>query len=299
MDISNQNKKRYYWVKLSQSFFDSLEVSRITFAPDNATKTVIYIRLIVMACKSDGILTDATGKKLDVDEIKYLFPMYTPAQLSDAVDFLLQIGAIEQTDAGLFLHAAVEMVDSESDSAERVRKYRQRNPKNQPAEKAEQPAQLESEPETEPAQDQTPATPPEPAPAPAEPAPQRQNRPPKKDEQRKMVRDRNAAIDEFNKITGSKYTHDDAEVSRLIAGVLRTHTLDDIKLVIRYQWNKYSSYSRPENFLTNVNPTTISRYFDKYLEEAKAHPAADQFNNEANNIGVNDIVEQMMKEADQ
>ena len=50
------SKKRYYWLKLSTDFFNSLEIKRLRKMAGGDTFTIIYLKLMIMSLKDDGYI---------------------------------------------------------------------------------------------------------------------------------------------------------------------------------------------------------------------------------------------------
>ena len=301
-----QRQKRYYWIKLSPAFLESLEVQRIMYASDGPTVFYIYTSLLVKACKHDGVLKDATGNQLHADEIKYLFPMFKPTEIIKAVDFLMEIGALEDLAGGLFMHAAVENVASESDSAERVRKHRARAdaaklaadpepatnqpapaPEPEPVPEPEAPAVADPEPEPEaPASD-----PPQPEPEPA-PAPKVERKPAAKkrvnaSEKARIEAECIEAIDYLNRVTGRNFSAEANARKDDFYKILKSHTKDELKAVIDDQWRRKKNDAYYSDF---VRPSTIYRHFEEYLELIQTRPANDLYSDPDNLINFDEVV---------
>lgn len=118
------NKKRYYWLKLKDDFFRQKEIKKLRRIAGGDTYTIIYLKMLLLAMKTDnkiyfdGIEDDfAEELSLELDEdvnnVQMTLAYLQKQQLIEAI-----------TDDEFLLPRCKEMVGSESDSAERVRKHR-------------------------------------------------------------------------------------------------------------------------------------------------------------------------------
>lgn len=118
--------KRYYWLKLQDGFFNSKRIKKLRRLAGGDTYTIIYLKMQLLAMKTDGILRwsgveddFASELALDLDE--------TPDNVAVTLQFLLTYGLAETSDnINFFLPYAVENTGSEGSSAKRVREFRQR-----------------------------------------------------------------------------------------------------------------------------------------------------------------------------
>ena len=118
--------KRYYWLKLQSDFFDSKRIKKLRQMAGGDTYTIIYLKMQLLAIKTDGILT-YTGLEdnfadelaLDLDE--------NPDDVRMTLAFLLRCGLAETSDDVNYLipYAAIN-TGSEGVGAERVRKFREK-----------------------------------------------------------------------------------------------------------------------------------------------------------------------------
>ena len=119
--------KRYYWLKLQDGFFGSKRIKKLRKLAGGDTYTIIYLKMQLLAMKSDGILrwtgleSDfASELALDLDE--------EPDNVEVTLRFLLAHGLAETSDnISFFLPYAVENTGSETSAAKRMRDMRARN----------------------------------------------------------------------------------------------------------------------------------------------------------------------------
>lgn len=118
--------KRYYWLKLYDDFFSSLRIKKLRKLAGGDTYLAIYLKMQLLAMKSDGILKwsgledDFTSElALELDE--------EPENINVTLAYLLSCGLAETDDSiNYFFPFAVSNVGSESTVAQRVRDYRKK-----------------------------------------------------------------------------------------------------------------------------------------------------------------------------
>lgn len=118
--------KRYYWLKLKDDFFGSKRIKKLRNQAGGDTYTIIYLKMQLLAMKTDGVLTwtglednFAEELALDLDE--------KPDDVEVTLMYLLKVGLAEtQDNTHFFFPYAVENTGSEQASAKRVREFRNR-----------------------------------------------------------------------------------------------------------------------------------------------------------------------------
>ena len=116
--------KRYYWLKLYDDFFSSLRIKKLRKLAGGDTYLAIYLKMQLLAMKSDGILKwsgledDFTSElALELDE--------EPENIKVTLAYLLSCGLAETNDSiSYFFPYAVSNVGSEGTSAQRMRAAR-------------------------------------------------------------------------------------------------------------------------------------------------------------------------------
>lgn len=119
-------KKRYYWLKLMENFFQQPKIKKLRRIAGGDTYTVIYLKLQLLSLKTEGRLYFDGIEDNFADEIAL-----TIDEESDNVRFTLlylrQHGLIEEvTENEYAMPEAMACIGSESASAERVRRLRER-----------------------------------------------------------------------------------------------------------------------------------------------------------------------------
>ena len=131
--------RRLYWLKLKDDFFSRLEIKRLRKMPGGDTLVLVYQRLLLLSLRSEGVLT-FQGYERDLAEELAL-------ELDEEIDsvravllYMQRHELIQEIGPNEYQLAHVlEATGSESESAERVRRYRER--------RAELPAPAEEAPE--------------------------------------------------------------------------------------------------------------------------------------------------------
>lgn len=119
--------KRYYWLKLPDNFFRQKPIKKLRKIAGGDTFTIIYLKMLLVAMKQDGKLyfegveeDFATEIALDLDE--------DIENVKLTVAFLLRQGLMEiRDDIEYTLTECGKMVGSESSSAERMRRLRDKS----------------------------------------------------------------------------------------------------------------------------------------------------------------------------
>lgn len=118
--------KRYYWLKLPEDFFRQKEIKQLRKIAGGDTFTIIYLKMLLRSLKDDGRLyyegidDDFVSElALDIDE--------DAENVKITVAFLIAKGILVQSsDDEYALLTADKMTGSECYSAERVRRFREK-----------------------------------------------------------------------------------------------------------------------------------------------------------------------------
>ena len=123
-------EKKYYWLKLQDSFFGK-EIKLLRRIAGGDTYTIIYLKMLLLSLKNEGKIfyegvcnSVAEEISLDIDE--------DPENVAITITYLEQKGMLEFiTDNEMFLNETPAMIGQETDAAERMRKSREKRKKNQ------------------------------------------------------------------------------------------------------------------------------------------------------------------------
>ncbi len=122
--------KRYYWLKLRTDFLESDSIDFLLAQKDGADYVVIYLQLCRLAINSNGELARMLGDifvPFDLEKITRDLKHWKIDTVRMAIELLKKLGYIGQTPEGVIvINEFQELVGSESASARRVRKHRQK-----------------------------------------------------------------------------------------------------------------------------------------------------------------------------
>ena len=118
--------KKYYWLKLKDDFFRDKRIKKLRRIAGGDTYTVIYLKMQLLSIKNNGVLV--------YEGIEENFAEELALELDEEIEnvkvtlaFLQGNGMIEETKPDHFLMTeTIKCIGSESASAERVRKHRER-----------------------------------------------------------------------------------------------------------------------------------------------------------------------------
>lgn len=115
--------RRFYWLKLKDDFFTQKAIKKLRKIAGGDTFTIIYLKMMLIAMKSDGKLYhegiennfhEELALELDEDE----------ENVNLTITYLINHGLMQASENEYFIPESVKNTGSESDSAERVRRFR-------------------------------------------------------------------------------------------------------------------------------------------------------------------------------
>ena len=120
--------KRYYWMKLKESFMTSDTIDYFMSQPDGANYVVLYQMLCLKTINTDGRLSRQIGEIIipfDVEKIQRDCKWFSVDTIRVALNLYRQVGLIyEDVDGTLVLADHKNLVGSETDYAEKNRRMR-------------------------------------------------------------------------------------------------------------------------------------------------------------------------------
>lgn len=120
-----KKNKKYYWFKMKSDFFESPVLKRLKRIPGGDTYIVLYINMLSHSVKTEGCLHFEYTEDTFSEELAIILD-------SDAetVNFLLKLllkyNVLTVDGDNYYLLDAIGNIGSESESANRVRNYRER-----------------------------------------------------------------------------------------------------------------------------------------------------------------------------
>ena len=123
--------KKYYWLKLRRDFFKRHDITIMGGQEDGDEYVLFYLKLLVESIDHEGYLR--YSEEIPYTEEDLSSVTNTNSNVTrNAIEYFKQKKLMIWDDDGtIYLPKAVELIGSESDSAERVRRYRERNKGNE------------------------------------------------------------------------------------------------------------------------------------------------------------------------
>ena len=120
------DNKKYYWLKLKESFFDEKLQKYIRTLPDGDRLLIAYLKMQLKSLRTEGLIKydqilPAIEEELamildeDVNTIKLLLPALEKARAIEILE-----------DGSIYMLAMQDLIGKEGKSAERVRNFRER-----------------------------------------------------------------------------------------------------------------------------------------------------------------------------
>lgn len=133
--------KRYYWIKLKDSFMSSDEIDYLMSQPDGANYVVLYQMLCIKTVNTGGCLVSQIGEMLipyDAEKIQRECKWFSLATVRVALSVYKQIGLIfESPDGILAISNYSDIVGSETDYSAQKRLQRENRRRQIPAKGAD------------------------------------------------------------------------------------------------------------------------------------------------------------------
>lgn len=122
----SEDKKRFWWLKLKEGFFNSTEMRLLRKSAGGEVFTIIYLKMQLVSLRTDGIISYNGYAETFEKEIAFVIDE-DAENVANAIGVLRRLKLIEDiTDKSFFIPEAVANTGSESDSAARMRRMRER-----------------------------------------------------------------------------------------------------------------------------------------------------------------------------
>ena len=119
--------KKYYWLKLKDDFFRDKRIKKLRKIAGGDTYTIIYLKMQLLSLKDEGILY-FEGVEDDFYEEIALEIDEDPENVKITILFLINNGLLEEVEKDKYvLLETMKSIGSESSSAARVRKFREKS----------------------------------------------------------------------------------------------------------------------------------------------------------------------------
>ena len=121
----SENKK-YFYLKLKDSFFSSEEMLVLESVPDGMIYQNIYLRMCLLSLKNEGALTFKNMLPYDLKMLATVLRVDI-AKMKLALELFEQLGLVTKTDNEvLFMSDIQALIGQSSTEAERIARYRKR-----------------------------------------------------------------------------------------------------------------------------------------------------------------------------
>ena len=134
--MEEKKEKKYFWLKMTEDFFRLKEVKLLRKLAGGDTFTIIYLKMMLSSLKENGkIYYEGIGKTAE-EEIAAQIEE-EPENVAITLNFLINCGLIIPSEnqnynaTEFFMSRVPSMVGSESESAERVRRFREKRELNE------------------------------------------------------------------------------------------------------------------------------------------------------------------------
>lgn len=119
-------EKRYWWLKLPETFFQQKEVRALRRRENGSVLILIYIKMQLSSLQTGGVLLFDGYEDSFAEELAFQIDE-DPEDVQKVIDFLKKHGLlVEKSDNEIYLPAVTENTGTEGSSAERVRNYRKK-----------------------------------------------------------------------------------------------------------------------------------------------------------------------------
>lgn len=125
--MSDKQKKRYYWLKLKENFFEEDTISWLEEQPNGKEYCLIYLKLCLKSLKTDGMLVRNVGNMLIPYDAETLSKITnsTIDTIKVAMDIFKKIGLIQILNSGeIYINQLNELVGTETEYAKQKRLQR-------------------------------------------------------------------------------------------------------------------------------------------------------------------------------
>ena len=120
------NPKKYFWLKLKEDFFTSKEIKKLRKVSGGDTFVIIYLKMQLLSIKQEGYLKFDGIEDSFAEEIALTLDE-NEENVKMTLAFLFNYNLIEKiSEEDFYMTRVSETIGKESDSAERVRRHREK-----------------------------------------------------------------------------------------------------------------------------------------------------------------------------
>lgn len=124
--MADNDKKRYYWLKLKKDFFQQHQIKVLKSLPNGRLYALIYLELLAESTSHDGELRYSQMLPYDILTLSAVIDE-DKDNVEKAIETLTNLELVEILDDGtIFMREIERLIGSETGKAERMRDYRER-----------------------------------------------------------------------------------------------------------------------------------------------------------------------------
>lgn len=121
-----EDNKRFWWLKLKEGYFNSMEMRRLRTAAGGEVFTIIYLKLQLASLPTEGVISYAGYDETFEKEIAFAIDE-SAENVANAIAIFRRLKLIENlTETSFFIPEAIKNTGSECESAARMRRMRER-----------------------------------------------------------------------------------------------------------------------------------------------------------------------------
>lgn len=119
--------KKYFWLKLKENFFSDPKIKKLRKIAGGDTYTIILQKIMLLSIRDEGVIKFQGIEKTLHEELALILDE-DESNVEIALSFMNSAGLIESlADEEFLLPSVIGLIGSEGDSAERMRKLRERS----------------------------------------------------------------------------------------------------------------------------------------------------------------------------
>ena len=141
--------KKLYWLKLKTGFFNQIKLKKLRKMENGEKLLIAYIKLLLLSVPDEGKIVFEGLEPTLADELALALDEDSE-DVQQVLDFLDRYGLIEEiADNEFLLIEAVESIGGETDSAERMRRFRKRQASQCDTSVTNSDTEINTEPDTD------------------------------------------------------------------------------------------------------------------------------------------------------
>lgn len=124
--MADNDKKRFYWLRLKKDFFQQHQIKVLKSLPNGRLYALIYLELLAESTSHDGELRYSQMLPYDIITLSAVIDE-DKDNVEKAIETLINLELVEILEDGtIFMREIQRLIGSETGKAERMRDYRER-----------------------------------------------------------------------------------------------------------------------------------------------------------------------------